>query len=197
MDILWVAATPGELVGVPPGARALITGPGPICASVELAHELSKCVPDRIIALGIAGAYPNSGLQLLDVVRVDSDCFLDIGAETDDGFRDLADLGIPGIEIPGRLDASTWGVLSGLPGVRGGTCSTCTGTKDTAWRRSARAQIESMEGAAWASSARKWSVPYNQIRAISNFCGPRDRSSWKIPEALEQLKDKVQRIWSA
>lgn len=193
--ILWVAATPVELAGLPHGAWAVATGCGPAAAAAGLALELGHGTPDRIVGLGIAGAYPSSPFVPPQVVRVDSDGFVDLGAESPDGFIDLWDLGIPDPGLPRRILAQDAPFLSHLPAAKGATCSVCTGTLATAnLRESTGAQIESMEGAAWALVAYRCSIPFCQVRAISNIAGIRDRTAWKIPQALSALAQVLKDI---
>ena len=47
------------------------------------------------------------------------------------------------------------------------------------------ADIESMEGAALHYVCLQEQVPFIQIRGISNYTGERDKSKWKIKEAVE------------
>jgi futalosine hydrolase len=47
-----------------------------------------------------------------------------------------------------------------------------------------KASIESMEGAALHYVCALQEIPFIQIRGISNLVGERDKTNWKIPEAL-------------
>jgi futalosine hydrolase len=70
------------------------------------------------------------------------------------------------------------------------TVSTATGTAETAAARAARipgAAAEAMEGFGVAAAARLFGVPVLEIRAVSNRVGPRDRSAWRVEEALTAL----------
>lgn len=49
------------------------------------------------------------------------------------------------------------------------------------------ADIESMEGAAAHYLGFRWKIPVIQLRAVSNFVGNRDVTSWKISEAVDAL----------
>ena len=49
------------------------------------------------------------------------------------------------------------------------------------------ADIESMEGAAFHFVCLQKSVPFLQVRSISNKVGIRDKSKWNIPVALKNL----------
>jgi futalosine hydrolase len=53
------------------------------------------------------------------------------------------------------------------------------------------ADIETMEGAAFFYSCLQLKIPFLQIRAISNFVEPRDKSKWNIPLALENLSTEI------
>jgi futalosine hydrolase len=193
--ILWVAATPGELAGLPESSWTAVTGCGPAAAAAGLALALLAGRPDRIVGIGVAGAYPSSPFAPPQVVRVDSDSFIDLGAQTPDGFLDLWSLGIPEPGSKSRYASPTFEPFAHLPSARGATCSSCTGTLATQREREATgAQVESMEGAAWALVADRCSIPFHQIRAISNIAGPRDRSSWKMREALAALSSTLESL---
>lgn len=147
------------------------------------------------MGVGIAGSYPSSPFRPPQVVRVEVDSFIDLGAETPEGFRDLWSLGIPSPGLDERYRSDEFLPISSLPPARGATCSTCTGTLATQHLREATgAQVESMEGAAWALVAGRCSIPFHQVRAISNLAGPRDRSSWKIREALDALSSTLESL---
>jgi futalosine hydrolase len=186
--ILWVAATKAELAGLSRESWSVVTGCGPAAAAAGLALALAAGKPDRIVGAGIAGAYPSSPFRPPQLVRVDEDAFVDLGAESPSGFLDLWSLGVPDPGVARRYLSDVPGFLSHLPSARGATCSTCTGTPRTQrLRESTGAQVETMEGAAWALVASRCSIPFHQVRAISNTSGPRDRPSWRISEALAVL----------
>ena len=53
------------------------------------------------------------------------------------------------------------------------------------------ADIETMEGAALHYVALLESIPFLQLRCISNKAEPRNRATWKINEALEACHKEV------
>ena len=192
--ILWVAATRQERAGLPDSAWTAVSGVGP-AAAAGLALAMVEGRPDRIVGVGVAGAYPSSPFHPGQIVRVDAEAFVDLGAESPEGFLDLWSLGIPEPGADRQYLSDAFGPISHLPPARGATCSTCTGTLSTQRsRESTGAQVESMEGAAWALVAGRCSIPFHQIRAISNLAGPRDRSSWKMREALDALASTLESL---
>ncbi|HET8963083.1 MAG TPA: hypothetical protein VFM99_04255, partial [Chitinophagales bacterium] len=46
---------------------------------------------------------------------------------------------------------------------------------------------ESMEGFAFFYACRFFNIPFYQIRTVSNFVEPRNKSNWNIPLAVENL----------
>ena len=52
-------------------------------------------------------------------------------------------------------------------------------------------QTETMEGAALHYVCLQQNLPFLQIRSISNEVGERDKSKWKIKEAVEDLNSEL------
>lgn len=196
--ILWVAATAAEMECAPSpreGWANLVTGCGPAAAGARLGLALGRMPrPDLVVGIGIAGAYPQTGIGRGEVVRISTESFADLGCEDGEGFMDLLDLGVPDPGVQSHWDLAAPVFLEFLPVARGTTCSVCTGRLETAVERRRRtdASIESMEGAAWALACQAAGVPFAQVRAVSNVAGPRDRSAWRIPEALAALKRSLE-----
>ncbi|MEN9309182.1 MAG: Futalosine hydrolase [Fibrobacterota bacterium] len=197
LRILWVAATPVEAACAPTHSawRSIATGCGPAAAACGLGFHLGReATPDLVIGIGIAGAYADSGIPVGRVVAVESDNFCDLGCEDGEAFLDLLELGIPQVGVEPAYTCAFPAFLSGLPKVVATTCSVCTGSLSTAKARRERtgAALESMEGAAWAMSCLRAGVPFAQVRAVSNIAGPRDRSAWRIPQALAALRQALE-----
>lgn len=195
--ILWVAATPLEAACAPsrPSWTSIATGCGPAAAACGLGFHLGReATPDLVIGIGIAGAYADSGIPVGRVVAVESDNFCDLGCEDGEAFLDLLELGIPHPGVERIYPCAMPAFLSGLPKIVATTCSVCTGRLSTAKARRERtgAALESMEGAAWAMSCMRAGVPFAQVRSVSNIAGPRDRSAWRIPQALDALKQALE-----
>lgn len=142
--------------------------------------------PDRIIVCGVGGAYPSSGLSIGDVVSADVEIYGDLGAQSPDGFLDMAALGFP--VIAGATPLFNELPLQVFPADRRArfvTVSTCTGTAAMAreLEQRTRGAVENMEGAAIVHVARLQGIPIGEIRGISNIATTRDRASWRLPEA--------------
>jgi nucleoside phosphorylase len=62
--------------------RPVLTGIGIAFTSLVLGKALSQEKPDRLLSIGIAGAYMGSGMHVGDVIVGDSEVFGDLGVET-------------------------------------------------------------------------------------------------------------------
>lgn len=173
-------------------------GVGPIAAAVATGCALRNGY-DAVIAAGIAGGFPAA--EVGGVVVADTVIHADLGAETADGFVSMADLGW------GRVRFDTDGDLSAeltrRTGARAGTIltvSTVTGSQHRADQLHAGhpdALAEAMEGVGVYQAAARFGVPFAELRTISNRVGPRDRSAWRIPEALAALTDAFAELLAA
>jgi futalosine hydrolase len=56
------------------------------------------------------------------------------------------------------------------------------------------AVAESMEGFGVACAAEQASLPFAELRTISNLVGPRDRDAWRIKDALDALTKASQML---
>ena len=178
-----------ESSGVPRALNARLSvgvpGIGGAAFGAHLAKLLSSERFDCVCIAGICGAYPDAGLGLCDVVRVDSECQGDFGYEAEDGTFNP----FPAAEIL-RSTGTVPPPLSELRGVASVSVNTCTGTLETARIRAHafHSQVESMEGFSGFSVCAAAGVPVYEIRAVSNIASVRDKALWKMEEALAALK---------
>ena len=215
MDVLIVAATHFEigetlrLLGfrqaIPPGSfevfrrgdhviTILVTGIGIHNTTFQLTKLMSKHRYDLAVQAGIAGSF-DTALPLGSVVGISSDRFGDLGIEDHDVYLDLFETGLAEKDgfpfVMGALPAPAIDnqLIADLPSVSGLTVNTVSGSAATIEKRKAKynCAIESMEGAAFHFVCRSEKIPFAQIRAISNYVTPRDRSSWKMKEAIDNL----------
>lgn len=169
---------------------ACVAGVGMLDFAVGLSRALDLCRTDKVpvsyvVNLGICGAYPNRDVDVLDTVRVCSDCLGDIGVQESDGSF------TPWKKVYSeKLPSYIPGFVKNLKQVKGLTVNGCTGHELTAKFRveTFSCDVESMEGAACFAVCEKFDVPAIQIRAVSNIASTRDKSAWRIAEALEKLR---------
>ena len=173
--------TPAGLLDV------VVGGAGPVAAGLSTAAVLAGGGYDLVLSAGIAGGFGSFELAVADAV-----VFADLGAElADGGFNSVADLGFGDCLI--STDAVLTAAIAGRTGARVGTVltvATVTGTERRASRlrdRFPQAVAEAMEGFGVAAAAGRAGVRFGELRAVSNPVGPRDRSAWRLPEALSAL----------
>ncbi|MBA4602138.1 futalosine hydrolase [Thermoactinomyces mirandus] len=171
-------------------------GVGVARATAATALALSAASYDLVVSAGIAGGFPGQA-EVGSLVLASEIVAADLGAETAEGFCRLDELGLGPVCI--HMDASLVKRLESSLRLRGLdvktgpilTVSTVTGSKETADELAVRipgAAAEGMEGFGVATAAQLKGIPVLEMRAVSNFVGPRNRSAWRIDKALEVLE---------
>ncbi|QKJ32547.1 futalosine hydrolase [Mucilaginibacter mali] len=215
MKILIVAATQGEIAPLFSASslkpevssqetglelqtqdlRLLTTGVGMVATAFSLGRHLAQNQYDLAINLGIAGSFARS-LNLGEVVEVTTDMLAELGAEDDEDFLPIDQLGfgesvftasttLSGIFNHNAIDGADL-LLKQTTGI---TVNTVHGNEQAIRKVTSRLnpQVESMEGAAFFYACRKAGVPCLQIRAVSNYVEKRNRDSWQIGLAIKNL----------
>ena len=160
----------------------------------ELTKHLAAGKYDLVLQAGVGGSYVRS-IALGDVVFITSDQYGDIGAEDHDNYLDVFEMGLMNPATPpyvvGKLLTPLLPIHNKikLPQVSGLTINTVSGSERTIKQRMDKyhCDVESMEGAAMHYVCLTEHVPFAQVRAISNYVTPRDRSQWKMKEAITNL----------
>jgi len=187
-----VAST--STIAVSRSFEVTVCGVGALDFAANLSYKLTKKKYDRVVLVGVCGAYLGRDLQVGDVVRVDSEIQGDLGAQNREGHF------IPWGEICGKTTVYTGASARELPlslaSVRsavGVTVNCCTGTQYLSLKRAAlyNADVESMEGAACFAVCKNFDIPAYEFRAVSNIATDRDPSQWKIAEAMQALQQQV------
>jgi futalosine hydrolase len=208
-DILVVVATNAEAARLPalPQMRAVVSGIGAVNAALATQAALLETPARLALSVGIAGAYPWSGLEVGAVVAASRMTYANLGAEDGDDFLNLETLGFPLLEphVFNTLEASPLA----LEFARRAACNhgeiltveTVTASPrslERLQRMYPHALIEAMEGAGVAHAAVRHGTPALEIRGISNPVLPhRDRATWRIGAALGALGAALERGWSA
>lgn len=202
--LLIVAATEREMIqvrhalGQRSDVTCLQTGMGLVETTLHLTRFLSGG-NDRVslvMNIGIAGAFLDSGPQLLDLCLAEREIVGDFGiCRRDEIIRfDRSDLQPPiefdlgnaffkraGLELAGR----------GMPHCQGTfvtvNCTSGTAGRGRYLKEKYQAICENMEGAAVARVCKEFGLPCLEIRCISNMVEDRDVSKWRMAEAIEKM----------
>ena len=197
MRILIVAATEAEIAGLrafPTSARAeddiniLTTGVGMVATAARTARALAETRYDLALNFGVCGSF-DRGLELGRVVHVVLDRISELGAEDDDVFLTIDELALPNEAVFINSAPPASDALRRLPQVSGITVNTVHGSERSiaAVVRRFAPQVESMEGAAFMHACLISSVPFAQVRAVSNIVEKRNRKAWNLGEAIGNL----------
>jgi futalosine hydrolase len=207
----------GQLSGH--GVLLIASGLGKVNAAHSTTCLIENYPVDRVINIGVGGAYPGSGLKTGDVAVATREIYGDEGVITSVGWHSLKKIGIPLVQDGKKkyfndfllADSSlTKSVRLATrhsrppdrqesPVAKSGpfvTVSAATGTRRRALELEKRfnAICENMEGAAIAQVCTIYKIPMLEIRGISNIVGERDKRKWNLAAASENCQDLVLKI---
>ncbi len=177
--------------------EALITGVTAAATTYWLTKVIHNSRPSLTIQAGIAGSFISG--KNGKVVTVSEDAFADCGAWENEQFKTIFDLGqadknkIPFTDGFLINPHKAFITLSGLEAVRAITVNEIsTQSKTIDWyKQKLSPAIESMEGAALHYVCLQEKIPFLQIRSVSNMVGQRDKSKWKMNEAIAALNNQL------
>lgn len=202
MKLLVVSATEAEVGGLAaylqahPGLSAtrLVAGVGMLATAYALTRHLQHHTYDLVLQAGVGGSFDDS-IALGELVWVTADRYGDLGAEDHDNYIDIFDMGL--VDANAHPHSKGWlpaptdinGSIADLRQATGITVNTVSGHAASIARRRElyQAQTESMEGAAFHYVCLHEGVRFAQVRAISNYVIPRDKSQWKMKDAIINL----------
>lgn len=216
MHILIVAATGTELKGVSALLKkntelskfhfrytynlltidTLVAGVGMIPTVYNLLTTIKRYSYDLILNIGIAGGFKNK-CTIGDVLNVTMDQFSELGAEDGGNFISIENLGLTTLsEFPfanGLLINNNTPISNTLKKATGITVNTIHGNSASIENvvQLYNPDVETMEGAAFMYVCMQESIPFAQIRSISNIVEPRNKDNWNIALALKTLTDAV------
>lgn len=200
MQILLIAATSHEITlagELNNGVDIEITGVGAPATMYHLQKRLQQIDYDIVIQAGIAGTF-NSEYKLGEVVIVKQDTFADIGMEESSVFTSIYQTGL--------ADKNEFPFIDGwlvndhpviakqkIPLAKAVTINKVSDSELQKQQliRSFSPGIESMEGAALHYICLQENIPFIQVRSVSNEVGIRDKSKWKMKEAITNLNTEL------
>ena len=187
------------LTGVP-GWISCVTGIGCLETAVNLSRFLaaSRHPIRAIINCGVAGAFVDTGPQLLDICLAELEIQADIGVSTAAGIVDFDTIQVPAkfpldlalrqkaLAILAAHDIRPWvGTFVSVLAVSG------TLRRGESLRQQHQAICENMEGAAVARVAQEFRLPCLELRAISNMVVDRDLSGWRQAGASQRAAEAM------
>jgi futalosine hydrolase len=198
MRVLFVAATLFEVESLKNNSnfisnshsfKVLITGVGMVATAYALGRELALNQYDLAINLGIAGSFDRS-IALGDIVEITEDNIAELGAEDDENFISIAQLGFGESSFKAGIELHK--IYKGKATIKQATAITVNKVHGNNASISSiitrlNPELESMEGAAFFYACRKEGVPGLQIRAVSNYVEKRNRDAWQIGLAVKNL----------
>lgn len=188
-----------EILGDDPRVSFLCCGVGPVEAAYSLSCSLAERKdnpPTGVINFGIGGAYPGSGIDLLDLGLATGEVLADLGVCDPEAVHFLTDSAL-NIKQEFGLDsqpifkrAADFLAEEDIPFHEGGfvTLNCASGTRERGeyFRNRHRGLCENMEGAALARVCQGFDVDFLELRTISNMVEDRDSGGkWLIDEACD------------
>ncbi len=178
----------------------LHTGVGKANAAGAVARELGRLTYGGVLSLGLAGSFDEKvGLRtsFLGIKHY----MLDEGAsvnpegavvKSESGWLSIEDSGWATISVKpdnGVLMNFFRTLVDNVGDV--GTVSTISGTNELSaeYQKRFKVRIETMESCAIAQTCSILSVPFADIRVISNFCGERTKDNHDFPGALKKISE--------
>jgi len=194
--ILLTCAVAKELAFWTPaeGVELLVTGVGPVEASIAVARALAQQRYKLVVSAGIAGAFDGAA-KIGDGVVVASDR---LELDREDGTPIRLPAGESVVDTVSTCDPLLSAKLeaAGFPTLRGITVSRVTTTETTAQRLAALgAQVETMEGFAIMRAAALAKIHAIEVRGISNRVGDSARAGWNFGAGIVGLQHVLKALF--
>lgn len=173
----------------------LISGIGQLQTAYSLQKKIQVFRPALVLQAGIGGSPSASDLGKVFVIR--SELLADLGMMEKSGFRSLSEMGL---DQPDRFPFRQGKLINpytqllewtGLPARDGLTVNEIKSSDTPGFQLNPKQIVESMEGAALHYVCLMEKIPFLQIRSVSNVLGDRDKSRWKLKEAMENLHETL------
>ncbi len=176
------------------GWLSLVTGVGCLETAAVLSDFLRGphgAATTAVFNFGVAGAFLETGVGLLDICLAESETVADLGVCLVDEVHPLAGSAEPFVlPLDLALLRQTKSALTkaGMPYHTGkfATVNSVSGTaaRGNFLRDRCGVICENMEGAAVARICRDFSLPCLELRCVSNMVEDREPGHWQLPEAI-------------
>ena len=206
--ILVVAATEIELQAIENTYQAsdnlqyLVSGVGLLATTYNLTKTLNHCPSKTIVVnIGIAGAYFDRQVEILDICLASSESLADFGIVHEE---QIADFSSPHFEVDNYFLADqqiTTQFANSLESKKiphhighFNTVAGLSGTKERGKILATKHQAicENMEGAAVAMVCQQMAIPWVEYRVISNMVEDRNPGNWQITKACQQCSPTLE-----
>ncbi len=168
----------------------LVTGIGSVATLFAMLTHRDIAMYDIFINLGIAGAYSDD-IKIGNVYNINSDSFVDIGLNTDTGFKPIFNTEFNNaynrLINNGKIYNTSEIPLTfkNLKKLKGAT------VVEPEKRKPQEEDVETMEGAAFMLVAKHYKKPFVQIRGISNIIGITKRKDWNISSPISKYSNLI------
>jgi len=179
-------------------------GAGIANAAAAAAAGIALYRPAHVFNIGVCGVYNGSMEEIGQVVTGTRALFADTGVDTGTDFQSMQTLNLPlarpvsGETVFNDIQLHPAQGSHELKSALFLTVAACSGSMQRANLISNRFDFDSqellcedMESAAVGLMACKAGIPCTVIRAISNICGDRDYSNWKLSEAAQAAQTEL------
>lgn len=170
----------------------VITGVGIVATTFALTQKLETKNFNLVINLGVAGTFSNI-LPIGTLVEVIEEQMADMGAEDDQNFLSLFDLGL---QMQNDFPFSDQKIknekpMTDLIKVSAITSTIAHGNEISIEKINNyyKPAIETMEGFAVFYVCKMKNISFVELRSISNLVEKRNRSNWNLPMAVKNLND--------
>ena len=180
------------------GVKLLITGVGPVVAAANLGRYLAVngSTVHGVLNIGVAGAYVDSGLDLLDICLARQEVIGDFGICMQNEILDFGS-GAMGpnssIALESEMSERIAGILqaNSIPFKVANfvTVNCCSGTRKRGdfLQQKYSAGCENMEGAGVAMVCNNFNIPCVEMRCVSNAVEDRNMDTWLLDEAIAKI----------
>ena len=187
------------------GVEFLVTGVGMVEAVLGLGRKLGQAGEKihGVLNLGVAGAYVDTGVEVLDLCLAKREVIGDLGISngeqvvpfTDEVIKSPSDFSL---QNPLRVRAASiltekeiahhTGVFVTVNAVSGST------SRGNFLRDQHLAICENMEGAAIARTCAAYGLDCLELRSVSNLVEDRDPARWRLAEAISVCADAAAQL---